>query len=120
MIIFSDGMNLFGFEIKVVFLVSDEDILAFSWHYTEDKARRHMEKIIDFHGLEGEISRDPELEEWLERRVREVVIEGKRFTLPDFEYRNRRVYKEIMDIPRGSKEETFGDRRIEMLFGYLK
>ena len=79
-----------------------------------------MEKIIDFHGLEGEISRDPELEEWLERRVREVVIEGKRFALPDFEYRNRRVYEEIMDIPRGSKEETFGDRRIEMLFGYLK
>jgi len=98
----SENMNLFGFEIKVVFLVSDEEILAYSWHYTEDKARRHMEKIVDFHGLKGEMKMSSRLEKWLERKIKKVVIEGKRFTLPDFEYKNRKVYEKIMDIPKGS------------------
>ncbi len=47
-------------------------------------------------GFEGEA-----LEGWLGRELGRVVLRGERFALLGFEYRNRRVYEKIMEIPRG-------------------
>jgi len=94
-------VNLFGIDVKVIFLLRNDDILAYAWHYSNDKAMTHMERIKEFHGIEGEVKVDGDLERWLEERVREVVIDGKRFSLPDFGYRYREAYEEIARIPKG-------------------
>ena len=48
-------MELFGFKVKVVFLISNNDVIAYSWHYTDRKALKHIEKIIEFHNLSGKM-----------------------------------------------------------------
>jgi len=95
-------MNIFGFKVYVIFLISKDKLLAYSWHYTKEKAMKHMEKIIEFHKLEGRIVKSEKYEKWLEKKLKEVVIEGKGFELPAFNYRNRKVYEELIKIPKGS------------------
>jgi len=95
-------MNVFGFNVKVVFLLdSEERVCAYAWHYREEKAVSHMEKIIDYHNLKGSIKRSNDLERWLEEKLHEVVKKGKSFKLPHFEYKNKEVYEELLKIPRG-------------------
>ena len=101
-------MDLYGFNVEVLFLVHDNEILAYSWHYDEKKALRHLKKITDFHKLNGEIKKSEKLEGWLKRKVDEVVIKGANFRLPDFEYRNRAVYQSIIKIPKG-KTATYAE-----------
>jgi len=93
--------NLFGFNVEVVFMVSDYQILAYAWHYTKEKAREHMEKIMEFHSLKGKVVESEDLENWLREKLKEVVISGKIFKLPQFNYKNRRVYEELIKIPKG-------------------
>ena len=101
-------MNLFGFNVKVIFLLYGGKILAYSWHFTREKAIKHMHKIMDFHSLGGEIKSSGKLENWLEKKLNLVVVKGERFKLPNVSYRNRRVYEEILKIPRG-ETETYPD-----------
>ena len=35
-------MNLFGFTVEVLFLVREGKTLAYTWHYSKDKAREHI------------------------------------------------------------------------------
>ncbi|RLG66543.1 hypothetical protein DRN93_06140 [archaeon] len=95
-------MNLFSFKVDVIFLISDGDISAYSWNYSRERALRHMKRIAEFHGLEGELKESPRLERWLEAELRKVVLEGEVFKLPNFNYVNKSVYEELLKIPRGS------------------
>lgn len=94
-------MNLFGFKVNTIFLFSDDEMLAYSWHYEKEKAMRQMEKIIEFHNLYGEIKESEELEKWLRKRLEDVVIKGERFFLPEVNYKNRKVYEEVLKIGKG-------------------
>ena len=119
-------MNLFGFEVEVLFLVKDGKALAYAWHYSKEKARKHMHRICEYHNLKGSISESKELENWLSEKLRSVVIRGEKFTLPEFEYRNRRVYERITEIPKG-KVATYSDiakmsgvKYVEMLVALMR
>ncbi len=94
-------MNLFGFEVKVFFCVNKNEVTAYAWHYTEEKAKKHLEKIRTFHNLEGKIIRSDTLEEWLYNELQKVVLKGRKFILPQLEYKNKIVYERIIEIPKG-------------------
>jgi len=94
-------MDLYGFEVRVIFLVQGDDILAFAWHYNRKKALTQLHRIMEYHNLNGEIVESKELEKLLAERISEVVEGGKIFKLPDFDYKNRAVYENIIKIPRG-------------------
>jgi len=94
-------MELFGFKVKVVFLISNNDVLAYSWHYTDRKALKHIEKIIEFHNLSGKIMESAKLEKWLKEKLEDVIIGEEKFSLPEFNYANKRVYEEILKIRKG-------------------
>ena len=94
-------MDLFGFNVELVFLIDKNTVLAYAWHYDEKKALLHLNKIKKYHGLEGKIRKSEELEEWLRGKLEEIVIHGEEFDMPDIGYRNKRVYENIIRIPRG-------------------
>ena len=94
-------MNLFGFEVEVLFLTRGSDVLAYAWHYKLERAERQLERIREFHTLHGEVTRSEELEGWLERMLHGVVIEGVSFTLPNARYRYEEVYRELLKVPKG-------------------
>ncbi len=48
---------------------------------------------------------------WLAEKLREVLIHGRSFKLPEVSYRNRRVYEEIIKIPRGKTATYSGIAR---------
>lgn len=95
-------LDLFGFNVKVVFLVNNNMVLGYSWHYNEEKALENIYKIISYHGLDGKIVRSPRLEEWLQGKIIDTVLHGKKFSLPKHNYKNIRVYQHIINIPKGS------------------
>ncbi len=95
-------MNLFGFEVEVLFLITDSKIVAYAWHYDVERAKKHLERIKKFHSLHGKIVKSEKLEKWLSERLYEMVIEGSTFTLPHVDYRYREVYEELSKIPKGS------------------
>jgi len=101
-------MNLYGFEVKVVFLIHNDEVFAYAWHYDERRALKHLSRIMEYHDLKGEIKKSTELEKWLKREIDKVVMKGSKFTLPDFKYRNRPVYENIMKIPKG-KTATYAE-----------
>ncbi len=101
-------MDLFGFEVNVLFLVQDNVVVAYGWHFNKDKARKHLGKIKEYHALGGRIIKSESLEVWLEERLRGVVIGGEKFNLPDIDYTNRKVYERIIEIPRG-KMATYSE-----------
>ncbi len=119
-------MNLFGFEVEILFLVGDGKALAYAWHYSKEKARKHLNKICEYHNLRGEAVESKELEDWLSEKLKSVVIKGEKFILPEFEYRNRRVYEKITEIPKG-KVVTYseiakmsGVKYVEMLMALMR
>ena len=95
-------MNIFGFDVEVYFFVNGRNVLAYAWHYDREKALDHLKKIIIYHGLKGDIEKSIELEEWLKDSLDDVVVAGRKFVLPKFPYRNRKVYEVILNIPKGS------------------
>ena len=99
-------MDLYGFEVEVVFLIHNDEVLAYAWHYDERRALKHLKKIMEYHNLKGKIKKSIEFEKWLKEEVDKVVVKGAKFTLPDFEYQNRFVYENIIKIPR-SKIATY-------------
>ena len=119
-------MDLFGFDVEVVFLVVDGRVIAYAWHRSEDKARKHLNKIREYHNLKGEAQQSEELEDWLEERLKGVVISGEKFTLPEVEYRNRMVYEKITEIPHGETAtyseiaKQSGVKFVEMLVALMR
>jgi len=101
-------MNLFGTNVKVVFLVKDKRILAYAWHYSKEKALKHLYKICEYHDLRGNILESKKLENWLKDELEKVVIKGKRFSLPEFEYKNKKLYEKLIEIPKG-KTATYSE-----------
>ena len=99
-------VEIFGFQVEVVFILQQEQVLAYGWGYTEEKAARQLERIRAYHQIDGKVTTSPELEEWLSREILRVVLEGRRFSLPSFPYKNREVYQRICEIPKG-KTETY-------------
>ena len=41
-------MDLYGFKIDVFFLIHNGEILAYAWHYDEERALKHMKKLWNF------------------------------------------------------------------------
>ena len=93
-------MDLFGFEVEVWFLVGEE-VIAYAWHYNAEKARRQLERIMEYHSLDGKIERSPRLEKWLSKELHKVVVRGEPFELPNLDYTNRKVYLELLKVSRG-------------------
>ena len=56
---------------------------------------------MEFHGLRGEVKRSIKLEGWLKKKVDEVVLNGLRFDMPNFNYRNKIVYENVIRILKG-------------------
>jgi len=100
--------KILGREVFVKFLLQNDDVVAYAWHYTEEKALNHLRRIMDYHLLEGSVLSSRDLEEWLAERLREVLIEGERFRLPEIEYKNKRVYIELIKVPHG-ETITYGE-----------
>ncbi len=100
--------EILGREVFVKFLLHNNDVIAYAWHYTEEKALNHLRKIMDYHLLDGTIQFSRSLEKWLAERLSEVLIGGERFCLPEIEYRNKRVYIELIKVPHG-KTITYGE-----------
>jgi len=100
--------EILGREVFVKFLLHNDDVIAYAWHYTEEKALNHLRRIIDYHLLDGTIQSSRSLEKWLAERLSEVLIKGKRFCLPEIEYRNKRVYVGLIKVPHG-KIITYGE-----------
>ncbi len=94
-------MRVFGLNLEVFFLVRYAKPLAYGWHYSEAKAMAHLKKVQQFHSLEGEVIKSGDLEAWLEENLNLVVLGEGVFKIPDFHYKNRKVYEEITAIPRG-------------------
>lgn len=101
-------MELFGFKVNVVFLTKKDNIFAYAWHYSKEKAIKHLNKIAEYHGLKGKVKESKEMEKWLKNKIEEVVINGKKFEMPAFEYKNKNVYKAIINIPKG-KTSTYSE-----------
>ncbi|MDK2383537.1 MAG: methylated-DNA--[protein]-cysteine S-methyltransferase [Candidatus Korarchaeota archaeon] len=92
---------LLGKPVVVNFLISGGKVIAYSWHYSEEKSMNHLRSIMKYHSLSGELRRSPDLEEWLESNLRNVLIEGGSFELPDVMYRMREVYEELLKLRCG-------------------
>ncbi len=101
-------LNLFGFHVEVIFAISGNQPVAYAWHYSRDKALIHLRKITEYYEITGDVVEDGDLLKWLEGELKAVVLEGKRFILPEFPYRNRGVYEAVLRIPRG-KTKTYGE-----------
>ena len=93
--------EILGREVFVKFLLWNDDVVAYAWHYSENNAIDHLKRIMDYHLLKGKILTSRSLEGWLADKLREVLIEGERFRLPEIKYRNRRVYVELTKVPHG-------------------
>ena len=93
--------EIIGREVFVKFLLHDDDVIAYAWHYTEEKALNHLRRIMDYHLLDRTIQSSRSLEKWLVERLNEALIEGERFSLPEIEYRNKRVYIELIRVLHG-------------------
>jgi len=93
--------------VVVRFRVEGGRVLAYGWHWDAPRAERHLEAIVRYHHLPGESLGDEGLEHWLEEELAAVVKRGKTFTLPDFPYRDGRVYRSLLAIPRG-ETRTYG------------
>ena len=109
--------EILGKEVFVKFLLHNGDVIAYAWHYTEEKALNHLRRIMDYHLLDGTIQSSRSLEEWLAERLNEVLIEGERFSLPEIEYRNKRVYVELIRVPHG-RTITYGELSRRAGIGY--
>ncbi len=94
-------MNLFGSSVEVVFLTKNGRVIAYAWHHSKEKARSHLKKICEYHGLIGEVVESKALEGWLEEQLKNVVLDGEKFSLPDVEYRNKIVYEKLLEIQWG-------------------
>jgi len=57
--------EILGKEVFDKSLLHNDDIIAYAWHYTEEKALNHPRRIMDYHLLDGTIQSSRSLEEWL-------------------------------------------------------
>ena len=104
-----NGFNkLLGVNVVVKYLITDNVVSAYSWHYTENKALFHLKNIMAYHNLHGDIVESEVLDKWLLKELQNVVEWGRRFKLPSFSYKNIGVYTELVKIPRG-KTVTYSD-----------
>ena len=71
-------MKILGVPLKAVFLV-DSDIVAYSLHFSFEKAVNHLKKIAEFHGLKGKMERNQELEREFEKIIEEYLKGKKTF-----------------------------------------
>jgi len=94
-------LDLFGFKVHVYFLVSKDAILACGWHYEPDKALSHLNKIIEYHELEGDVIQSRIYEDWLRHQLNKTVLEGKVFRMPKVDYRDMNIYLKLLEVKRG-------------------
>ena len=94
-------MNLFGYKVDVFFLIREGKVLAYAWNFRGEKALEHLYRIKEFHSLKGEITYSISLEQWLEQEIEAVVLKGKKFQLPEVEYKNRKIYEVLLELERG-------------------
>lgn len=92
--------EVLGIEVYVWYLVQSSGVIAYSWHKNKDNSLNHLKKIMGYHKLEGEIHYS-KYNDWLVKSLKDVVIEEKEFKLPEINYKNRRVYEEVIKIPHG-------------------
>ena len=93
---------LLGEPLYIYFLVDDGNIRAYAWHRDVERARRHLENIMEFHGLRGEIVYNDDMRRWLEDWVEKVVFKGEKFPFDLSMYRFGEVYRSLTEVERGS------------------
>ena len=93
--------EFFGIKVYVKYLIKREKIIAYAWHKEEKKALDHLKKIKQYHDLDGKIIESKEFDGWLLSELEKVIIKGEKFILPNLHYRNRKVYEELIKIPKG-------------------
>ncbi len=103
-------MELLGRELAVLFLKDKGRVLAYSIHYEKEKAKRHLERIIRFHKLKGNITEDKRKEERLRREILKYIKKEKQsyFKKEDLrKYRGWEVYEYL--ISSGKKLHTYSE-----------
>ena len=93
-------IKILNFDLYPFFLIKDKKILAYSLHYSEEKSINHLEKIKEYHNLEGEIKKDKKLEKWLENRIN-GFINGKKYSFDLRIYKHKQVYEFLLRTKKG-------------------
>ena len=82
--------------VHIKFLIKDGKIIAYGWHYDEEKALIQLRKIMEYHNIDGEIRDNGKLRKWLFDEIEKVVMENKKIMLLKVEYKNKSVYQELI------------------------
>ncbi len=93
-------IEILGKKLKCTWLLVENKPVAYSLHYTKEKAWERAEKINRFHGLRAEIIEDEELDKELEAKIKRY-LEGKRIKIDISLFNYKEVYKELLKLKKG-------------------
>ncbi len=94
-------IKLFGEDLHSFYLVNKSKILAYSLHYREKEALKHLEKIKGFHELDGEIVQNENLDSQFEKLILEKIKYDKNYELDLRMYKYSKVYEFLMNVKKG-------------------
>ena len=103
-------MKVFDLNLFPAFATREGRIVAYSLHFSREKSKRNLEKIMKFHGIRGKIEENKKMEEELEKKIKNF-LEGSERELVEFDpdiYRFGEVYAELLNIKRG-RTITYGE-----------
>ncbi len=105
-------INFLGYKLYPAFLVEGNELVAYSLHYSKEKAVEHLGRIKRFHKLGGKVALDAEWENWLKEKLEGFPrIE---FQLPNYvKYKYRSVYERLLKVKAG-ETVTYGQLMKEL------
>lgn len=92
-------IEVLGKKLYCVWIVNKKP-LAYSLHYTKDKAFLRTEKIKNFHSLKGKIIENKKLDKKLENKINHF-LNGKKAKIELSPFNYREVYKELLKLKKG-------------------
>lgn len=101
-------IRILGNKLECAWLVYEKKKpIAYSLHYTREKAISRAEKIRKFHSLKAKIVESKELDKKLEKRIKHV-FEGRNVLIDLSPYRYKEVYTALLRVGAG-KTTTYSE-----------
>ena len=94
-------LRLLGRKLCCAYLLKDGKILAYSLHFSRERAFERLEKIKKFHSLQGRVCESEKMDAKLERKIGSV-LKGRVARIDTGIYRYSGVYGELLKIKAGS------------------
>ncbi len=95
-------IRLLGYKLYCIYLCSENGkTLAYSLHFSREKAFEHLERIRKFHSLQGVICESEKMDRKLERKINSV-LKGKTVRVSTQIYCCSAVYEELLKVRAGS------------------